>query len=74
MGYIVTGTADQIAEVLCGARQHDEHCKGWRWHMYCRDDAYRMANVNEAARKLIAAHHARTESAAATLRALEAAE
>lgn len=63
--------AAQFIEVYFdGHQQHDEHCKGWRFHLYCRDDRNRMAAVNEAARKLIAEHHARNDRRAAIGRAL----
>ena len=35
-----------IAELLCGPQQQDEHCRGWRWHLYVRDDAARFESVN----------------------------
>lgn len=28
-----------IIELLCGPLQHNEHCKGWRWHLYVSDYA-----------------------------------
>lgn len=59
MAFAITGTADQIAELLCGPRQHDEHCKGWRWHLYVRDDAKRVAAVNDEVRKMLAERRAR---------------
>ena len=54
MPYAVTGNADQIAELLCGPRQHDEHTKGWRWHPYMQDSKRRMAAVDDATRQIIA--------------------
>ena len=59
MSFIVTGTADQIAEVLCGPRQHNEHCKAWHWHMYVQDNAKRWAAVEAEFRKMSAEHRAR---------------
>ena len=49
----ITGTADQIAELLCGPRQHDEHCKGWRWHLFVRDDNRRYQAVKDEVRKML---------------------
>ncbi len=60
---IVLGTADEIAELLCGPRQHNEHCKGWRWHMYVQDDAKRMENVMAALRKMHAERRAAEDRA-----------
>jgi hypothetical protein len=57
--FVVTGTAEQIRDVLCGPQQHDEHCKGWRWHMYCADDKKRMDNVMAEVRKMAEERKAR---------------
>jgi hypothetical protein len=43
--FIVVGSTEQIRDALCGPQDHNEHCKGWRWHLYVQDDAKRMANV-----------------------------
>ncbi|HXI40269.1 MAG TPA: hypothetical protein VNH83_09825 [Bryobacteraceae bacterium] len=61
MPFIVTGTADQIMSVLAGPRQHDEHCKGWRWEMYIQDNAKRWASVEAALKKMHAERRAREE-------------
>lgn len=49
---VVTGTAEQIRAILCGPQQHDDHCKGWRWHLYVQDDKKRMDNVMAEVRKM----------------------
>ena len=54
MAFIVTGTADQIAELLCGPRQHDEHCRAHRWHLYVRDDNRRYQAVKDEVRRMLA--------------------
>ena len=54
MSFIITGTADQLAELLCGPRQYDEHCKGWRWHLFVRDDEKRHQAVKAELRKMLA--------------------
>lgn len=45
-------------EFLGLSPQHNEHCKGWRWHMYMQDNDKRMEVVREEARKIIAARRA----------------
>ena len=69
MAFAITGTADQIAELLCGPRQHDEHMRGYRWHLYVRDDAKRVAAVNAELRKMIAERREAAERRAAAARA-----
>lgn len=29
---VITGTADQLREFLCGPQQYDAHCRDHRWH------------------------------------------
>jgi len=67
MSFVVVGTADQIMEMLSGPRQHDEHCRGWRWHMYCQDDSKRWASVEAALKKM----HAERREREAILEAAE---
>jgi len=43
--FVVVGSTEQIRDVLCGPLQHDEHCRGYRWHLYIKDSAKRMDNV-----------------------------
>jgi len=67
--FVVIGDAQQIRELLCGPIQHNEHMKGWRWHMYVQDDAKRFEAVKAELRKMNAerrereafADHARDE-------------
>ena len=49
---IIFGTAEEIRDLLCGPQQHNEHCKGWRWHLYVQDDAKRWENVKAELRKM----------------------
>ena len=59
--FVVISDAEHVRNILCGMPQHDEHCKGWRWHLYVQDDAKRMANVMDALRKMHAERRAREE-------------
>ena len=61
MSYAVIGSAEQIRELLCGPQDHNEHCKGWRWHLYVQDDAKRWASVEAELRKMNAERRAREE-------------
>lgn len=56
-----TGSTEEIIELMFGPRQHDEHCKGWRWHVYIGDSKKRADSVDAAVRELIAARRAREE-------------
>ena len=67
--FVVIGSTEQIRDLLCGPQQHNEHCKGWRWHMYCQDDAKRWENVKAELRLMSAERRAREE--AIQLRAAE---
>jgi hypothetical protein len=62
MSFVVIGNADQIISVLAGARQHNEHCKGWRWHLYVQDDRKRFAAVMAEVRMMAAERRAREEA------------
>jgi hypothetical protein len=46
MPFSIVAPAEVIRDLLCGPQQHNEHCKGWRWHLYTRDDAARFDAVN----------------------------
>ena len=48
----IIGSTELIRDILCGPQQHNEHCKGWRWHLYVQDDKKRMENVWGALRTL----------------------
>jgi len=54
MAFVAIGPTEVIAAALCGPRQHDEHCKGWRFHLYVRDDARRVAAADAELRRMIA--------------------
>lgn len=61
MTYAIIGSAEQIGELLCGPQQHNEHCKGWRWHLYVQDNEKRFQNVMAEVRKMAAERRAREE-------------
>jgi len=53
MSIVAIGPTEIIADALFGPRQHDEHCKGWRFHLYTRDNAKREEAVRAEMRKII---------------------
>lgn len=55
----IIGSTEQIRDLLCGPQQHNEHMKGWRWHLYVQDDKKRMENVWGALKKMHAERRAR---------------
>lgn len=55
---VITGTADEIRDLICGPLQHNEHCKGWRWNIYLQDAKRGMANVDAELRQMHAARRA----------------
>jgi hypothetical protein len=59
--YCAIGSVEDIREILCGPQDHNEHCKGWRWHLYVQDDKKRMANVMAEVRLMAAERRAREE-------------
>ena len=65
MSFAVIGSAEQIRELLCGPQDHNEHCKGWRWHLYVQDDAKRWASVEAELKKMNAERRAREDYAEA---------
>jgi hypothetical protein len=74
MNFVVTGSVEQIRDVLCGPQDHNEHCKGWRWHLYCQDDEKRFQNVMAEVRKMRDERRARLAAIEDERKALEAAE
>jgi hypothetical protein len=42
--------------------QHNEHCKGWRWHLYLQDAKRRAAAMRKEALRLIAQDRAEREA------------
>ena len=60
--FLATGTAEEISDLLFGPRQHDEHCRGWRWHLYIADNAKREASMRDELRKMIAQHREREDA------------
>lgn len=70
----VTGSAEEIIDCLFGPRQHDEHCKGWRWHLYMQGAKRGMDGVWAALREMREEREARAEFLRLEVQALEAAE
>lgn len=62
---VATGSTEEIMEALFGPAQHDEHCKGWRWHLYMRDVKRGMRAVDDEVRKMIAERRSRESREAA---------
>ena len=60
--HALVGPTELFVEVLCKPPQHNEHCKGWRYHQFLADCKIREANVREAARQIIAQCNARNEA------------
>jgi hypothetical protein len=52
MAFAIVAAAQQIRELLCGPIQHDEHMRGWRWHVYVQDDKKRWDSVKSEFRKM----------------------
>lgn len=50
--FTIIGPTEVVREVLFGAQQHDEHCKGWRWHLYVQPNAQRWEAVQAELRKM----------------------
>jgi hypothetical protein len=72
--FAIIGSSEDIRTLLCGAQDHNEHCKGWRWHMYVQDDKKRMDNVMAELRQMHAERRARLEAIRLEAIHLEAAE
>jgi hypothetical protein len=60
--FVITGPAEIIGELLCGAQQHDEHVKGYRWGQYVQDDKKRMDAVMAEVRAMAAERRANLTS------------
>lgn len=69
--YTVSGSADDLRHFLVGPPQHDEHTKGWRWHIYCKDDEARYEAVKAELLKMRAERQARQDELKAEFDALE---
>ena len=65
MSFAIIGSAEQIRELLCGPAQHNEHCKGYRWHQYVQWDKQRWASVEAELRKMNLERRAREDYAEA---------
>lgn len=57
-GQAVIGSTEAVMEFLGLSPQHNEHCIGYRWHLYMQDNDKRLEAMREAARKIIAARRA----------------
>lgn len=62
-GQVVTGSTEAIMEFLGLSPQHNEHCKGWRWHLYMQDNDKRIEAMRAEGRKIIAERRAREDAA-----------
>lgn len=62
MSIVITGSAEAIRDLLFGPPQHNEHCRGYRWHQYCADDSKRWASVEAALKKMHAERRERLTS------------
>ena len=60
--FVVISDAEHVRNILCGMPQHDEHCRGYRWHQYVQDDKKRMESVWSALRQMHAERRAREEA------------
>jgi hypothetical protein len=70
MAFVAVGPAEIIAEALCGPRQHDAHCRGWRYHFFLQDQAKLEARLRAEMSAMIAERR----EAQGMAEALEAAE
>lgn len=50
--FVVIGPTEIIRDVICGPQQHNEHCKGWRWHLYVADNEKRWEAVKAEMKKM----------------------
>lgn len=60
--FVVISDAEHVRNILCGKPQQNEHCKGWRWHLYTKRDFDRMNNVWGELAKMRAERLAREEA------------
>jgi len=66
-----TNDTQLFIDCLFGPQQHDEHCKGWRFHFYMIDSERRFQAVMAEARKA-AAERREAEGIADAIEASEA--
>lgn len=52
------GSTGEIIDIFFGPQQHNEHCRGWRWHLYMADMGKREASMRAALKQMIAEHRA----------------
>jgi hypothetical protein len=69
----IIGTTEQIVDLFFPIQQ-DEHCKGWRWHLFVQDDHKRMANVMAELRQIHAERCERLAALHAEIQTLEDAQ
>jgi hypothetical protein len=68
----IIAPAEVIRELLCGPQDHDEHMRGYRWHLYIRDTARRMDAVWAETRNIIADRRNPQEQASIALQQWQA--
>ena len=56
------GTTEEIIDIFFGPQNHNEHCKGWRFHLYMSDMSKRDAAVRAEVRKMLAERRAREDA------------
>jgi hypothetical protein len=56
---VIIGSTEDVRDFLFGPQQHDEHCRGYRWHQYAQPDLDRMSNVWAELRSMWAERRAR---------------
>jgi hypothetical protein len=76
--FSIIAPVEVIRDILCGPQQADEHCRGWRWELYVRDQrnsrAERDAMLMAEVRKIGAERRERLAALRGEVQALEAAE
>lgn len=55
---VMVGPTEVFVAAWCKPKQHDEHCRGYRYFQFLADCKQREANVREAARQIIARRNA----------------
>lgn len=53
INYAITGDVEQIRDLLFGPQQHDEHCRGYRWHQYMANQRKGYVAMMAAGREMI---------------------
>lgn len=50
---VVYGDTEAVRDWFFGPQQHDEHCRGYRWELYMRDQRKCAAAMMEECRRMI---------------------